>query len=324
MDHRTLLAILDDGQFHSGQEIADKLRVSRTAVWKRVNGLRSLGLPVDVVRGKGYRIGDGVELLDAEAIRRALSGSAAAAIAGLEVHLQIESTNTHLLDAPVPAEQALVCIAEYQSAGRGRRGRRWVSPLASNLYFSIGWQFQGGAEVLEGLSLAAGVAVCAALEEFDIDGLGLKWPNDVLRHGSKLAGILIEMTGDVSGPSRVVVGIGLNVAVPATAAELIDQGWSDLRNAAGDRPRRHEVQVALLNHLVPLLASYENAGFKAWREGWLELDVYANKPVTISSGSADPLYGIARGVDERGALLLETHAGQQTVHGGEVSLRPAS
>ncbi len=326
MSRSTLLSLLANGDFHSGQALADLLGVSRTAVWKQLNALAAeFSLDVESIRGKGYRIPGGIDLLDTAAVLAALTGHARGLMGGLEVLDTIDSTNAELVRrGEQGVASGLVLTAEQQTAGRGRRGRQWVSPYAGNIYLSVLWEFREGAAALEGLSLAVGVAVARALQVVGVPDAELKWPNDVLHGGAKLGGILLEMQGDVAGPCRVVIGIGLNVVMPAAAADAIDQAWTDVATITGGRqPRRSELLAAVLNELLPLLADFERQGFAHWREQWRSLDAYADLPVILHSG-ATPLAGVARGVDERGALLLETGAGVQAVHGGEISLRAAS
>jgi BirA family biotin operon repressor/biotin-[acetyl-CoA-carboxylase] ligase len=321
----TLLPLLADGEFRSGQDLADALGVSRTAVWKQVNRLGSeLGLTIESVRGRGYRIPGGIDLLDAAAIQQALNARTGTLLAALEVFDTIDSTNAELLRrAQQGCSSGLVCTAEQQSAGRGRRGRQWVSPYASNLYLSLLWEFSQGAAALEGLSLAVGVAVARALRSCAIPAVQLKWPNDVLYAGAKLGGILLEMTGDTAGRCQVVVGVGLNVAMPLAAADAIDQAWTDIKTiSAGRYPARNRLLAALLNELVPLLADFETQGFSHWRDEWQSLDAFAGASVVLNTGAAQ-MGGVARGVDARGALQLETTTGMQSVYGGEISLRAA-
>lgn len=325
MSRATLLTLLSNGEFHSGQDLAGVLGVSRTAVWKQLNRLaEESGLEIESVRGKGYRVPGGIDLLDAQQVRAAMGDSARGLLGELVILDTIDSTNAEVMRrAQSGAVSGLVCSAEQQTAGRGRRGRHWVSPYAGNLYLSLLWEFGQGAAALEGLSLAVGVAVARALHDCDIPAVQLKWPNDVVHEGAKLGGILIEMQGDVAGPCSVVIGIGLNVAMPAAAADTIDQAWTDLKTlASGQQPARNRVLAAILDELLPLLADFEQQGFAGWRKQWLSLDAYADTPVVAHSG-ATPLGGIARGVDERGALLLETGTGVQAIHGGEISLRAA-
>jgi BirA family biotin operon repressor/biotin-[acetyl-CoA-carboxylase] ligase len=325
MSRSALLPLLADGEFRSGQNLADVMGLSRTAVWKQVNRLvTESGITIETVRGKGYRIPGGIDLLDEVQIRRGLDTRSSALLSGLNILDSVDSTNAEALRwAGQDNASGLVFTAEQQTAGRGRRGRQWVSPYASNLYLSLLWEFTQGAAALEGLSLAVGVGVARALRACDISGVQLKWPNDMLYGGAKLGGILLEMSGDAAGSCRVVIGVGLNVAMPEAAATGIDQAWTDVRSiAAQPQPRRNQLLAALLNELLPLAADFEQQGFRHWREQWQALDAFSGLPVVLSAGSRQ-LAGIARGVTERGALQLETASGVQAIYGGEISLRAA-
>jgi len=325
MARRALLALLSDGQFHSGQDLAERLGVSRTAVWKQLKTLRERsGLAIDSVRGRGYRIEGGLDLLHASTIHGGLSAQARGLLRELLLLETVDSTNAAVLRrAAAGAGAGLVCSAERQTAGRGRRGRHWVSPFASNLYVSVLWRYEEGARALEGLSLAVGVAAARALAVAGLSGIRLKWPNDILHGGAKLGGILLEMTGDAAGVCEVAVGIGLNVAMPAAAARAIDQRWTDVAQASDAvPPGRNELLAALLNELLPLLDGYGSSGLAPWSEPWRSLDALSGAAVVLDTGS-HRLAGTARGVDDRGALRLETAAGVQSVFAGEVSLRVA-
>ena len=318
-----LLLLLADGEFHSGQDLAAAMGVSRTAVWKQVNRLVADSvLAIESVRGKGYRVRGGIDLLDATQVTLALDGRANALMTRLEILDTVDSTNARVMRlAAQGCSTGLVCTAEQQSAGRGRRGRPWVSPYASNLYVSLLWKFTQGAAALEGLSLAVGVAVARALHTCDVPNVKLKWPNDVLYDSAKLGGILLEMNGDAAGNGWVVIGVGLNVAMPKAAAGNIDQAWTDIRTITGNQHRgRSGILAALLNELLPLVADFEQQGFARWRDEWQSLDALADTPVMLHAGDA-PLSGIARGVNARGALQLETATGVQSVYGGEISVR---
>jgi BirA family biotin operon repressor/biotin-[acetyl-CoA-carboxylase] ligase len=322
----SLLRLLADGEFHSGQDLADVMGVSRTAVWKQVKRLTADSvLAIESVKGKGYRICGGVDLLDATRVRAALDARPNALLQRLEMLDTIDSTNAYVMRlAEHDCVTGTVCTAEQQSAGRGRRGRLWVSPYASNLYVSLLWKFTQGAAALEGLSLAVGVAVARALGACDIPNVQLKWPNDVLYDSAKLGGILLEMNGDAAGNCWVVIGVGLNVAMPKAAGGTIDQDWTDIKTITDNQyPGRNPLLAALLNELLPLVADFEQQGFAHWREEWQSLDALADAPVMLHAGDA-PLGGIARGVNARGALQLETSTGVQSVFGGEVSLRAMS
>ena len=326
MPNTILLPLLASGHFVSGQELAAALGVSRTAVWKQLKKLSDLGLHIESVKGRGYRIPGGIDLLQEEAVRNAMTPQSLALLGHLDLRDSTGSTNAEAMQQiREGAAAGYVCTAEQQSAGRGRRGREWVSPYARNLYVSAVWEYSGGAAVLEGMSLAVGVAVARALRKCSVPPVQLKWPNDVLADGAKLGGILLEMTGDAAGVCQVVVGIGLNVDMPGEQGADIDQAWTDVaRWCHGDRPSRSVLLGTLLDELLPLLASFEQTGFTPWREEWQSLDAYAGQAVVLQS-AGQQMAGVARGVDGRGALQLETAAsGVQSVFGGEISMRPLS
>jgi BirA family biotin operon repressor/biotin-[acetyl-CoA-carboxylase] ligase len=315
-----LINLLADGQFHSGDELGDAIRVSRAAVWKQVQKLQEDGLDVQSVRGKGYRLAYPLEWLSQESIFSALSDAARPLVTQLDVHKLVASTNDIAMNkAATGIGSGYICLAEQQSAGRGRRGREWVSPLASNLYLSIVWEFHQGAAQLEGLSLATGVAVERALKRLGVSGVGLKWPNDVLVEGAKLSGILLEMTGDPSGRCQVVLGVGVNHRMPSVSASRIDQAWTrleDVRPGVG----RNELASVVISELVEMLERFSVSGFSAFREHWQSLDEFKGREVVIKTGATDVL-GIARGVDEAGGLLLDVDGRTQVMKGGELSLR---
>lgn len=331
MDRHSLLDLLASGEFRSGQELADSLGVSRTAVWKQVQKLEELGLQIESVKGKGYCVAGGVDLLSSAAIRKGLSKKANALLSELIIADSLDSTNSELMRRlETGAGTGLVCCAEQQLAGRGRRGRQWVSPFAGNIYLSLAWEYAQGVAALEGLSLATGVAVIEALRSLEIpnsNGLRLKWPNDILAPAptgqgwQKLGGILIEIAGDSTGNCHAVLGVGLNIQMSDTAGAAIDQPWTTLSGVTdGPVPPRSTLVTALVNHLLPLLAEFEDSGFAPWRDRWVDLDAYAGAEVTVSAGTQSDS-GISRGVDQRGALLLDTADGEIAFYGGEVSLR---
>lgn len=320
---RPLLLLLADGEVHSGESLGEALGVSRAAVWKQLQKLEQLGLAVASVKGRGYQLPGGLDLLDAESISAGLSAAAKPMLGELVVYDQVDSTNARVLAAlEAGAGHAQVVLAEQQTAGRGRRGRSWASPFAGGVSLSIGWQFQGGVQLLEGLSLAVGVALARALEKFAVPGVRLKWPNDVWCQGRKLAGVLLELSGDLTDRCAVVVGVGLNMRLPAAAADGIDQPWIDLEQV---RPgiSRNQLVSEMLNQLLTLLEAYPKGGFAPWREAWQALDQFAGAEVCLQSAQ-QRWCGIERGVDQSGALLLETDGEVHAYHGGEVSLRPVT
>jgi BirA family biotin operon repressor/biotin-[acetyl-CoA-carboxylase] ligase len=319
-----LLRALADGRFHSGAALGKTLGVGRSAVWKQVHALEALGLDVYAVRGKGYRLAAPVELLDVKAIRAALRPESAGRLRGLESLFEIDSTNSYLMARAAAGLQGpWLCLAESQSAGQGRRGRRWASPLGRNLYLSLLWRFELGAEALAGLSLVAGVAIAEALEGSGVEGVGLKWPNDLFHDDGKLGGLLIELAGEASGPWDAVIGVGLNIDMCGPAAKEVDQPWTDLRTAAGRLPGRNRIAALVIDALMQAMPRFEVRGFAPFRDAWERFDIARGRIVDLQVGSGDIKRGRARGVGEHGALLLECGGRIRAVSSGEISLRIA-
>ncbi|WP_126456468.1 bifunctional biotin--[acetyl-CoA-carboxylase] ligase/biotin operon repressor BirA [Sulfuriflexus mobilis] len=316
---RPLLEQLADGRFHSGEELGQQLGVTRSAVWKTLQQFEALGLDVHAVQGKGYRLSEALDLLCIETILAGLHGVAQEAGIKLDLQLELDSTNAWLMQRT--DWHARACLAEYQHAGRGRRGRAWLSPFAANLYLSLGWHFSLDAASLSGLSLAAGVAVMRALEGLGIPSVQLKWPNDIVAASGKLGGILIEMRGETGGPSQVVIGVGLNVRMPGAAAAHIDQPWSDLQQCADSRVSRNALAVAVLSELIRVCQTCEQGGITVYLEDWQDYDVHAGKQVDLLLPDERRITGISRGIDSQGALLLELAGKVQRFNCGEVSLR---
>jgi BirA family biotin operon repressor/biotin-[acetyl-CoA-carboxylase] ligase len=318
---KKILSLLADGEFHSGTELADTLGISRSAIWKHLNGLAELGLQHSAVSGKGYRLDKALELLDAAKIKEAVSAQAGALISSFEIFDQIDSTNRYLVErSQHNGLSGSVCFAEYQTAGKGRRGRQWVSPYGSNIYLSILWRFQQGPAAISGLSLAIGVAVIRALKQHQIGDVGLKWPNDIYSQGKKLGGILVEVSGETGGPCSAVIGLGLNLFLPESQAEGITQAWTDLSKITGQsRLFRNRLAGTLLNHLLPVIAEFENTGIQAYLDEWRCYDCLSGKSATLFIGQQQ-FDGIVRGIDDSGMLLIERPDGAvQTFASGEVS-----
>lgn len=317
----TLLTQLADGEFHSGPELGRASGCTRTAVWKAIQSLQNTGLDIYSVRGKGYRLAQPVELLQRDRILTGLHADIREAVQQLEMHHEIDSTNAYLMNVAKQSDASgHVCIAECQRAGRGRRGRQWVSPLGGNLYLSLLWRFHAGATSLGGLSLAMAVAVIRALHDTGLDSAQLKWPNDVLVDGRKLAGILLEVAGEASGPCAVVVGLGLNIRTPAAEMSSVDQPWIDLESALGKSVSRNELTARLLNHLIRALIDFEQQGLIPFLADWMQWDALVGNEITLQLPAGE-LQGTARGVDENGALLLARNGQLQRYHNGEVSVR---
>lgn len=319
--HR-ILRILQDGHFHSGEALGAQLGISRAAVWKALRGLPELGVTVDAVSGRGYRLAEPLELLDARTIGDRLSNRGRELLADLHLFESTDSTNHYLMaQGAAGASSGTVCLAESQQAGRGRRGREWISPFASNLYLSLLWRFTGGPQAAQGLSLAAGVMTAQVIEALGVADVKLKWPNDLLWRGAKLGGVLIEMAGEAGGPCFVVVGIGINVRMPPHAGESIDQAWTDLQAATmGRTPSRNRLAATLIDALLCGLASYGETGLQPYLHPWRRLDALCEQPVAVHTPGGI-FEGEGVGIDETGALRVRHPGGIRTFHAGDVSLR---
>lgn len=321
-----LLIALAAGEAVSGRELATRLGISRAAVWKQIERLRELGLEVEAQAGRGYRLAAPVEWLDAGRIRAGLSSTEAARLADLAVHWQIDSTSSELQRrAAVDPRDGLACLAERQDAGRGRRGRTWRTPLGGGLALSLLKRFDDGMAALGGLSLVAGVAAVRALADCGVEGVGLKWPNDLVAHGRKLGGILVELGGDATGPCHAVIGIGLNLRLDAHTAAAIDQPWIDLAALTGGDalPSRNRLAAQLIAQLGAALERFAASGFGAFRDDYAKLDLLRGRPVRVLRGETSE-DGVAVGIDARGALRVAFADGERRVDGGEVSVRAAA
>lgn len=324
MNERDLLARLAIGPA-SGDVLAHAAGQTRAAVWKRIDALRAAGVEIDARPGRGYALRHPLELLDAAAIRAQLTGTARAALAGLEVAWSLDSTNSELLRRAAPATGCLVLLAERQSGGRGRRGRVWTSPLAAHLYLSLARSFSGGLVRLGGLSLVAGIAAAEALQASGIAGVRLKWPNDLVVEGRdglhKLGGLLVEGGGELAGPARAVVGLGLNVRMPAAFAPQIGQPWTDLAALCGQAPSRNTLAAALLSRLLPALDTFDRDGLAPFLPRYAALDALAGRAVAVQLHDGERR-GVALGIDADGALRLRLDdGGECAFHSGEVSVR---
>jgi len=312
-----------DGRFYSGEELAQSLGITRAAVWKHLKNLRKRQtLEIHAVPGRGYRLARELELLDPEQILSSLSDGTAGRIASLEVHDRIDSTNSWLMQqAAAGAPAGTICIAEEQTAGRGRRGRQWISPYGSNIYLSLLWRFTQAPAQLSGLSLAAGLATLQALRRLGVEGVGLKWPNDLLWDNRKLAGLLLEVAGEAGGPSLVVIGVGVNILLPADHAEAIDQPWVDLHSVlAGAGISRNRLAGTLIQQLLQTVEGFAEHGFAPLVAEWNRHDVYLGRMVVLRNGDRE-ITGIHQGIDRNGALLVGQGTEIQAYHAGEVSLR---
>ncbi len=323
-----IIRILADGAPHTGPELAAALGITRSAVWKQAHRLSDLGLAVAPRTGRGYRLEQPLELLDRAAILAALAPDVRDWCETLEVVMSTGSTSSDLLAALAPGEGCWrALLAEYQGHGRGRRGRAWRSPFGSGLCLSLAWVYRSAPRELPALSLAAGIAVRRALAAAGAHTLALKWPNDIVDAGAKLAGVLVDVDGDSRGPLRVVVGVGLNLSVPADLVQSVaaDGGLppAGLDQVLGGRPvRRNALAASLLGTLVQVLREFADSGFTPLADEWRRHDYLCGRTVTIT-GNGPPQTGTARGIAADGALMVDGPGGLAAVFAGDVSVRGA-
>lgn len=322
-----VFAQLADGGFHSGEELAHSLGVTRSAVWKAAGSLRELGVAMQAVRNKGYRLENGTEPLDDKRIRELLAPDVRSKVNRLETQWSIDSTNTALVSRPNPPPgQSEVLLAEFQTAGRGRRGRPWIAPPGGAICLSLSWTFPQMPRDAGALSLAMGVCVLRALEAKGVVDARLKWPNDILVRDGKLGGILIELRAESAGPAYAVVGIGLNVVLGAALLERIATlglPATDLAMALGSVPSRNEVAAAVVESCLRGLMQFEHEGLHPFVEEWRDADALRGRPVDVR-GAAEQASGLARGIDIAGALLIETPQGLKKFLSGDVTVRPVA
>jgi BirA family biotin operon repressor/biotin-[acetyl-CoA-carboxylase] ligase len=323
----SILRLLSDGEFHSGVTLARNLDVSRTSISTALRGLEEIGVVVHRVHGRGYRLSDPVQWLDKNKILKYLVTEEE------NLHLEIldttKSTNTVLLQKATmekypgrnKADTINVVATELQTNGRGRRGQLWHSGLGDSLTFSLLWSFQKGAGLLSGLSLAVGIAIIRSLKLSGIKNVALKWPNDVMSHHQKVAGILIELRGDSLGPTLAVIGVGINLKLSDRIKSNIDQKTTDLFSISGKSSDRNKLMARLLTELIIVLKEFAQYGFKPFRNEWAHYHELENKPVTLYLPDGSIQEGEIQGVTDNGSLILKTLAGVRYFSGGSIKLR---
>ncbi|CAI2013039.1 bifunctional biotin--[acetyl-CoA-carboxylase] ligase/biotin operon repressor BirA [Serratia plymuthica] len=310
-----IIALLADGSFHSGEHLGEYLGMSRAAINKHIQTIREWGLDVFTVPGKGYSLPAPIQLLDS---KRILGQLADKRVTVLSV---VDSTNQYLLDRITELQSGDACVAEYQQAGRGRRGRQWISPFGANLYLSMFWRLEQGPAAAMGLSLVIGIVMAEVLQRLGAEEVRVKWPNDLFLNDRKLAGILVELTGKTGDAAQLVMGAGINLAMRESNANAINQGWINLQEA-GISIDRNELAATLLNELRQSLQQFEIDGLVPFISRWRALDNFIDRPVKLLIGEQQ-IFGIARGIDQQGALLLEQNGAIKPFIGGEISLRSA-
>jgi BirA family biotin operon repressor/biotin-[acetyl-CoA-carboxylase] ligase len=314
-----ILKLLADGKFHSGEAIAQHFNVSRATVWNALQHAESLGIEVFSVRGRGYKLPQALTLLDKQAIVNNMSQQHA--WLNVEVFDTLPSTNSYLMQNMGAKTHGTCVVTNLQTSGRGRRGREWQASLGASLTFSLLWRFQCGAAALSGLSLAVGVALIRSLHELGATEAKLKWPNDILVDQKKLAGILIELQGDMEGPSTAVIGVGINLQLPESVLQKIDQPATDLHQTLAHTINPNALMATLLKHLVDVLLTFERAGFDELRDEWTAHHAYHQQPVRMLMPDGSEVTGVVQAISENGSLMIETAKGMQKFMSGEISLR---
>jgi len=311
----TLISILSDGEFHSGEQLGEHLGMSRAAINKHIQTLRDWGVDVFTVPGKGYSLPEPIQLLNESVICRQLDQGK------VTVLPVIDSTNQYLLDRISTLNSGDCCVAEYQQAGRGRRGRKWFSPFGANLYLSMFWRLEQGPAAAIGLSLVIGIVMAEVLHDLGADKVRVKWPNDLYLNDRKLAGILVEMTGKTGDAAQIVIGAGLNMVMRQVQADIVNQGWITLQEA-GITMDRNTLAVRLIKELREALTLFEQDGLAPFLSRWEKLDNFIHRPVKLIIGDKE-IFGISRGINAQGALMLEQDGILKPWVGGEISLRSA-
>ncbi len=315
-----LASFLSASETRSGEAIALKLGCSRTTVWKHIKALRMQGILVDAVAGQGYKLQEPLELLDKELICSQLGARAKRNLRDLVLLPGTDSSNSWLQARPATEQPGVAVLAEYQTAGRGRRGQQWVSPFGRNIYASLGWAFECGVGELACLPLLVALSACDALERVGLKGHAIKWPNDILLNGYKIGGCLVEVQGDVNGPCLAVMGIGINVRMPESApgASSIDQPWTDVSSHVPEISR-NQLAGLLLDSLLNRLEVLASNGFSSFHADWKLRDALAGSEVDLRLPGST-LKGIALGISARGGLMLQTERGVGEYLAGEVSI----
>lgn len=308
-----LVQILSNGEFYSGEYLGELLGMSRAGINKHIQTIREWGLDVFTITGKGYCLPEPMQLLDENAIRASLSKNT------ITVLPVIDSTNQYLLERIDSLHSGDACVAEYQQAGRGRRGRQWQSPFGANLYLSMYWRLEQGPAAAVGVSLAIGIVIAEVLHRLGALDVKVKWPNDLYMQDRKLAGILVELMGKTGDAAQLVMGIGINLRMRPSSGQDIAQDWINLQEAGIDIDR-NVLTSMLITELSRALEVFERSGLSSFIPRWQALDNFYQRPVKLIMGERE-VHGIERGINEQGALLLEENGEVKAYIGGEISLR---
>ena len=317
----TLLKIISDGKFHSGPSLSVTLQISRAAVWKNIQALKLYGMDIYAVKGKGYRLAHPIELLDPKVLGSLFPDKLKKHVRVLEVFQEIDSTNQYLMRKRVRENiHGHIVLAEYQTLGKGRRGNQWLSPLASGICLSMGWQYDPQPEGLNLISLFSGLAVARALKVLNYETIKLKWPNDIYLRGRKLGGILIETTAESAGPCDVVIGIGLNIHLPDNFPGDMSQPVIDLSAEGKELPPRNRIAAEIIKQVIIMLESIQKDSYKDLLNEWRIYDCMRGKRAKIIF--PDKSYqGFVNGVNDRGLLSMTVKGKKKLFSSGQLNLR---
>jgi len=319
--HAYLLSIISDGKLHSGEELAHQLNISRAAIWKSIQYLRTLGLKIEAIQSQGYQLNHQIELLSDKKIKQNLQSSAKKLCGNVQLLFKTDSTNSYLFKQLDKRNiHSDVVLAEYQSGGRGRRGNKWLSPLASGLTFSVGWHFDIAPKALSLLSLYIGVAIARTFEAENMAEVGLKWPNDIIVMDKKIGGVLIEVRGEASGPVDVVIGVGINYDIEEETKSAIGQPVTDICSHTKKRISRNSLIALLLSNIFNVLESLEEDQASNLLDEWRAFDHYVGRNAKLILPNEE-IEGVLKGVDNQGALLLSVGKEVKSFTSGEISLR---
>lgn len=314
---------LADGQCYSGNWLGKQLQVSRTAIWKNIQQLIDLGLPIARFPQQGYQLTKTIMPLDEERIRYFLQKKSFSEALNFHLYASVNSTSQFLKEL-AKSPMIEICCAEKQTQGRGRFGRPWMSPFGENIYFSSRWQLTSCLSRLSALSLVVSLALWASLPAVIQQATRVKWPNDLLWNNKKLAGILIEVLGETHGTTQVIIGVGLNVNTATQESPLSPQPWCSLYEITGKQFDRNQLIANLIWQLHNYIQEFLQADFRLFMDRWQQVD-YLNQQWIEVSQAGGSLKGKACGVNELGQLCLKDTEGKtHYLSSGDTSLKPST
>ena len=323
MTERTrLVRALGTTKSASIAELALAAGIGELAVKQHLSELKADGLQFQVAASPGYQLDSAVDPMEAAQLKSALTTRGFPFVDQVVLLDTVDSTSNWLTRQAGNRElHGQVCISEFQSAGRGRRGRSWRGSPYRNLMLSMGWRFCKGAAQLGGLSLTIGLALASRLRELGAGKVGLKWPNDLFASGEKLGGVLVELNSSTDKEACAIIGIGLNIDDPSLAALDTGQAVTDLASQIkGPLPQRTELIAYVLADLVEALDRFDNQGFMPDQSDWNALDIFRGKAVRAAS-QREFVVGIGEGADELGRYRLRCDDGSITpIIAGDISL----